>query len=174
MPIVPDTKSWTWVLDKKCPECAFDASAIDARDVPELTRSNAAAWPAVLRRPDVATRPDDDTWSALEYAAHVRDVYRTMNTRFTLMLDQDDPRFANWDQDATAVAERYNEQDPAVVSAELVEAGLAVAATISGVNEGAWHRTGRRGDGARFTVATLAQYFIHDPVHHLYDVSKAR
>ena len=31
------------------------------------------------------------------------------------MLDHDDPLFANWDQDATAVAERYHEQDPVVV-----------------------------------------------------------
>lgn len=173
MPIVPDTKNWTWVLEKECPECGFDASAIDPGDVPELTRRNTAAWPAVLAREDVTTRPDDDTWSALEYGAHVRDVFRTMNTRFTVMLTQDDPQFADWDQDATAVADRYNEQDPATVSAELVEAGLAVAATIAQVRDDAWHRTGQRGDGARFTVATLAQYFIHDPVHHLYDVTKA-
>jgi hypothetical protein len=173
MPIVPDTKNWTWVLERECPECGFDASAIDARDVPELTRANVAAWPAVLSRVNVATRPDDATWSPLEYGAHVRDVFRTMNTRFTLMLTQDDPQFADWDQDKTAIEERYNEQDPAVVSEQLVEAGLSVAETISEVADDAWNRTGQRGDGARFTVATLAQYFIHDPVHHLHDVSKA-
>lgn len=172
MPITPDTKNWTWVLEKQCPECGFDSSAVDAHDVAELTRRNLAEWPAVLERADVAVRPNDDTWSALEYGAHVRDVFRTMNTRFEAMLTQDDPQFANWDQDATAEAERYNEQDPAVVSAELVEAGRAVAATIEGVPDDAWQRTGVRGDGAHFTVATLAQYFIHDPVHHLYDVSK--
>jgi hypothetical protein len=173
MPIVPDTKNWTWVLEKECPECGFDASVVDALDVPEMTRRNVAAWPAVLERHDVAVRPDDHTWSALEYGAHVRDVFRTMAGRFDLMLTQDDPEFADWDQDATAVAERYNEQDPAVVSEQLVEAGLAVAEIISDVPDGAWNRTGKRGDGARFTVSSLARYFIHDPVHHLYDVSKA-
>ena len=35
-------------------------------------------------------------------------------------------------------------------------------------------RTGRRSDGAHFTVETFARYFIHDPVHHLYDVTRAR
>jgi hypothetical protein len=173
MPIIPDTKNWTWVLDRECPECGFDASATDPHDVPELTRRNVAAWPAVLERDDVTKRPNEGTWSALEYAAHVRDVFRTMNTRFRLMLEEDDPQFADWDQDATAVLERYNEQDPAVVSAELQEAGLIVAATIAGVAEGDWQRTGLRGDGARFTVESLARYFIHDPVHHLYDVSTA-
>jgi hypothetical protein len=154
MPIVPDTKNWTWVLESECPECGFDASRVDAHDVPELTRRTVA------------------TWSALEYGAHVRDVFHTMAGRFTLMLEHDDPEFENWDQDATAVAERYNEQDPAVVSAQLVDAGLAIAKLIADVPEDAWDRTGRRGDGARFTVATLAQYFIHDPVHHLHDVTK--
>ena len=33
------------------------------------------------------------------------------------MLTQDAPTFANWDQDETAVADRYGEQDPATVAA---------------------------------------------------------
>jgi len=24
MPIMPDTKDWTWVLRRACPECGFD------------------------------------------------------------------------------------------------------------------------------------------------------
>lgn len=27
MAIVPDTKDWTWVLERACPECGFDASS---------------------------------------------------------------------------------------------------------------------------------------------------
>jgi len=34
----------------------------------------------------------------------------------------------------------------------------------------AWTRTGRRTDGARFTVETFGQYYAHDWVHHLHDV----
>jgi hypothetical protein len=37
-----------------------------------------------------------------------------------------------------------------------------------------WRRTGNRGDGARFTVETFARYLMHDPVHHLYDVTGRR
>ena len=59
------------------------------------------------RRPAAAR-----VWSPLEYACHVRDVFRLFDTRLHLMLDEDDPLFANWDQDETAVAERYSEQDP--------------------------------------------------------------
>lgn len=30
-----------------------------------------------------------------------------------------------------------------------------------------WARTGRRGDGKDFTVASFAAYFLHDVEHHL-------
>ncbi len=30
---------------------------------------------------------------------------------------------------------------------------------------------GLRSDGSAFTVESLAAYFIHDPIHHLHDVS---
>ncbi|HEY0259133.1 MAG TPA: DinB family protein [Lacisediminihabitans sp.] len=170
MPIIPDTKDWTWVLERPCPECGFDASGISGTDVPSILRANAAAWPVVLRRTDVAVRPDETTWSPLEYAAHVRDVFRVFHARLGLMLDQDDPLFPNWDQDETAVAERYNEQDPAVVSAELLESAERLAAAFGSVPDDSWPRPGRRGDGASFTVATLGRYLVHDPIHHLWDV----
>jgi len=95
MAITPDTKNWTWVLEKPCPECAFDASTFEATDVADMIRANAAAWPAVLERDDVRERPDESTWSKLEYAAHVRDVFRIYLYRLGLMLAEHDPLFPN-------------------------------------------------------------------------------
>lgn len=171
MVITPDTKDWTWVLERPCPECGFDAATVGLDDIPRLLRANATAWGPVLERPDVTVRPNDHTWSALEYAAHVRDVFRIFSVRLGLMLSEADPLFANWDQDATAVAERYNEQDPAVVGRDLVEAATALADTFAAVSPQERDRTGRRSDGARFTVTSIGQYLMHDPVHHLHDVA---
>ncbi|RZK94618.1 MAG: DinB family protein [Rhodococcus sp. (in: high G+C Gram-positive bacteria)] len=171
MAITPDTKNWTWVLDRACPDCGFDSAATPYDDIPALVRANADAWSPVLARPAVTVRPDAQTWSALEYAAHVRDVFRIFDARLRLMLDETDPLFPNWDQDETAVSERYNEQDPVVVAAELREAGAAVAADFAAVAPELRERTGRRSDGASFTVESLAKYFVHDPIHHLHDVS---
>lgn len=174
MPITPDTKNWTWVIEKPCPDCGFDASTFAATDVARLVRENAAAWPAVLAHPRVAERPDDATWSGLEYAAHVRDVLRLYRARLALMLETDDPLYPNWDQDATAIAERYNEQSPPVVTVELTDAAAALAADFDTVEGDAWQRPGRRSDGVVFTVETFAKYFIHDPIHHLWDVRTLR
>ena len=170
MTITPDSKDWTWVLERPCPECGFVASDVQFDEIPSAIRRNAAAWIPVLQRTGVAVRPDENTWSGLEYAAHVRDVFRIFDERLALMLNEDDPLFANWDQDATALAERYNEQDPSVVAAELTEAAESVAAAFEAVPESERGRPGRRSDGASFTVTTMGQYFMHDPAHHLHDV----
>jgi len=171
MPIMPDTKDWTWVLRRACPQCGFDAQQFPRERIGAMIRDNAGQWQVVLARPDVGARPDDTTWSPLEYACHVRDVFRLYDERLRLMLTQDDPLYPNWDQDATAVADRYDEQNPQTVAAELKAAGEQVASRFDGVTGDGWPRTGRRSDGASFTVETFARYFAHDWVHHLWDVT---
>lgn len=170
MTVTPDTKDWTWVIEKRCPECGFDAAAVSLADLPDLVRGNAAAWPAVLSRPDVRQRPEPGTWSPLEYGCHVRDACRVFTDRLRLMLTADDPPFANWDQDATAIEQAYADQDPRQVAADLVRNADEFAEEFGAVRPDQWDRTGRRSNGSVFTVATLARYFAHDPVHHLHDV----
>jgi len=128
-----------------------------------MTRPSATAIPAWCNH--------EVTWSPLEYGCHVRDVFRRFDERLELMLTQDDPLFPNWDQDATAVTERYAGQDPAQVSDELHQAAQTIAASFTAVTGDQWQRPGRRSDGAAFSVTTLARYFMHDPIHHLWDVT---
>ncbi len=170
MPIEPDTKDWTWVLERPCEECGFAPAAVDVTMLPDLVHDNTRGWYGALDGADAAVRPDDHTWSRLEYACHVRDVHRLFAERVRLMLDEDDPVFANWDQDVTAVESRYSEQDPATVSVELVEAAADTAALFAGIREDQWPRVGRRSNGSVFTVATLGVYYLHDIVHHLVDI----
>ncbi|MDT0164631.1 DinB family protein [Actinotalea sp. AC32] len=170
MSIEPDTKDWTWVLERPCPECAFVATSVTGPEIPRLTQECAQAWEVVLARPEVRERPEPTVWSPLEYGAHVRDVCRVMDRRVRLMLSEDSPTFENWDQDATAEAERYAEQDPAVVAREVRSAADAITARFHAVHDDAWDRPGLRSNGSRFTVLTLGQYFLHDVVHHLHDV----
>jgi hypothetical protein len=172
VPIVPDTKSWTWVLERACPDCGFDTSTFPREDVGRLIRENAAAWPAVLANPAARQRPSDDVWSALEYGCHVRDVFRLYDMRLRRMLTEDNPTYENWDQDTTAIEDHYDAQDPAVVAPEIERAASALADRFDGVHGQQWQRTGTRSDGARFTVDSFGRYLIHDPVHHLWDVEQ--
>jgi hypothetical protein len=172
MTIVPDDKNWTWVLERECPECGFDAPAADVERAGATIRAMSAAWDAVLRRPTVRDRPSPSVWSPLEYGCHVRDVFRVFDDRLSLMLAEEHPRFANWNQDVTAIEDRYGEQDPETVASQLVEAAAVLAARFDGVDDDEWPRTSERSDGSVFTVDSFARYLLHDPIHHLWDVGE--
>jgi hypothetical protein len=169
--VTPDTKDWTWVLERPCPECGFDSRTVRREEIPVRLRANATEWRALLAGGRVRRRPRPGVWSPLEYGCHVRDACRVYDERVRLMLATDDPAYPNWDQDDTAVAERYGEQDPAAVAAELVAAAGALADRFAGVTGDGWPRTGRRGDGAGFTVDSISRYLLHDVVHHVHDVT---
>ncbi len=169
--LTPDTKDWTWVLARPCPECGFVASETERDGFGAAFRANAAAFEAALRDPGASRRPQPDVWSPTEYACHVRDVHTIFDERVRSMRDQDEPTFANWDQDQTAVEQRYDLQDPAEVAPALVAAAERVATTYDAMPDGAWGRRGFRSNGSQFTIDSLARYHLHDVVHHLWDVT---
>ena len=99
-------------------ECGFDGSGFGGAAASAI-RANAEEWAGLLHaatptdgRTTSAGRRRADRWSDLEYAAHVRDVYRLYLERLTLMLDQDDPVYPNWDQDRAAVDGGYGGWTP--------------------------------------------------------------
>ena len=168
---VPDTRDWTWVIHEPCPDCGFDPGTVEHHAIPRLTRDHAIAIAQRLDRDDAAVRPAPEVWSALEYGCHVRDVCALFADRLHRMLTEDDPLFANWDQDETALEQRYWAQQPAEVGAELRRNADVIAAAFAAVEGAKWQRPGRRDNGSTFTVDTFARYFLHDLAHHAWDVS---
>ena len=171
MTIAKDTKDWTWVLDRPCPECGFDATAVQRLRIAAMIRQNAAQWPALLDHPEARRRPSPAVWSALEYGCHVRDVFRVYDVRLTRMRHEVDPLYPNWDQDETAIDERYEAQHPREVAVALQVAAERLAENFDQVSGDQWLRTGRRSDGARFSIDSFARYLVHDPIHHVHDVA---
>lgn len=192
MSIAPDVKNWTWVLERSCPECGFDASTVAYDTVAGLTRDYAGRMVGTLGRKNAAERPDVQTWSPMEYAAHVRDVCRIFAYRMAIAARTDavDPRvpgfaargqdadetpdgmpvFSDWDQNITAVMARYSDQNPATVAGELTVAAETMAQVLESIPAPALGLRVRRSDGSVFTVETLSRYFVHDVIHHVHDV----
>ena len=169
---LPDTKDWTWTLTRRCDQCGLSAGEIDPADFAERAFIAAEEWVQILRSsPAVSARPQPDVWSPLEYGAHVRDVYRLFDARLAQILSEDTPTFANWNQDETAIKERYKEQDPEVVADELEAAAQRFVARMQSLTAEQYGRRGIRSNGMEFTVVTLVQYFLHDVIHHLWDVT---
>lgn len=167
-----DDKDWTWVLRTECTECRFDVRHFPREQISNLIRDNAVRWIPILELDDerLRRRPRPDRWSALEYAAHVRDVFELFDHRLDLMLTEDAPHFPNWNQDETALDKHYDEADPADVLEDLQANATRLAVRFAAVSGAQWERTGHRSDGASFTVESFARYLIHDPEHHRHDV----
>jgi len=170
MTIIPDEKDWTWILERPCPECHFDVATLDLTLMPSLVLSLSHAWQQALTQPDVERRLTPKKWSTLEYACHVRDVFSLFASRLHAMIEEDGAKFLNWDQDAAATAGRYDEQLPSAVSGELGQAAALLEEQFALVEGDLWNHRGLRSNGSVFTIATFAQYFAHDPIHHLYDI----
>lgn len=168
-PARPDPTDWTVVIEEGCPQCGFRP----IRPLSEIAHRLSASigrWQAVLDRPEVAVRPEPDVWSPLEYACHVLDINRVFTIRVEEMHSEDTPTFAEWDGELAAVAEDYNARDPRSVASDYEIAARRAAELFDSLEEDAWQRPGLRADGMRFTIATLADYWLHEVQHHLADV----
>jgi len=175
MNIPPETKDWTWVLAERCPECGFDTSEPARDDLSALATMIGDRWVAAIADlADPGTRPEPLVWSPLEYACHVRDVFALGTYRTGLMVNEDLPTFANWDQDTTAVDDDYASQDINEVSTQLAANVAEFSAYLDSLPDDAWPRAGQRSDGAGFTVESFTRYVLHDPIHHLTDITGQR
>ena len=167
--VAPDDKDWTFVITQGCADCGFDPT-YEVPSTGSRLRAVVPRYDAALKRPDVTERPAPTVWSILEYSCHVRDVCQVFGERLRQMLAEDDPLFANWDQDRAAIEGRYWAQQPDRVAHELADFASVTADAFDAVTDDQWPRTGRRSNGSVFTVATLAVYFLHDVEHHLHDI----
>lgn len=169
---VPDTDDWTWVLEQRCPQCRIEVGALSARELPQIAADYVHRFRELLETgTDVAVRPDLKTWSVLEYGAHLRDVSEVFRTRVRAMLLREGPSYEDWDQEQAAKDGQYSVLDPIGVADDLrISAGdlLRDAGALSAEE---LQREGYRSDGYTFTIETLLQYYLHELVHHWWDVS---
>lgn len=167
-PSLPDTTDWTTVLDAGCDECGYRPH--DPAATSDRLASARDRWRAVLRRPGVEARPAPRVWSPLEYAGHCRDLIEVLGDRVAAMLDRDEPTYADFDGEQAVVEHEYWRSDPDDLAHRLDAATTRALQILDRVAPADRDRTGRRGDGYVFTVASLCQYIVHDVEHHLHDV----
>ncbi|MGW9197514.1 DinB family protein, partial [Micromonospora chersina] len=160
----------------RCDECLFVYSALGSGDLPQRLRDVAAQYPGALRGvPDPRRRPAPEVWSPLEYACHVRDVFRVQRERLALALRVDEPEFHPMGRDELVISERYNAQDPQVVLADLAAAADGFAARFGALGEVELARTGVYPWPQREarTLRWLGRHTVHEAEHHLLDIRRA-
>ena len=162
-----------------CGECGFVYDDLAPADIPDAIRSFAKRYRAPLTRflPGedgdslLRQRPAPDTWSALEYAAHVRDVFAWYDGWIRQCLAEDRPVLEGPGRDEAAVERRYNEDDPVVVAEAVAANAERLASTVESVPDDGWERTGVRGDEERSVLFT-SRRAVHEGSHHLLDIGR--
>ncbi|WP_159079149.1 DinB family protein [Plantactinospora sp. BC1] len=160
---------------ERCDECGFDYSSVPAEALPDRLCGFGSRYSTGLRAArDPRRRPAERVWSPLEYACHVRDVFRVQGERLALALAVDEPEFTPMGRDERAVADAYNEQDPVVVLGELDAAAGELATAFGRLGPAELARTGSYPWPQRQvrTMLWLGRHSVHEGEHHLLDIGR--
>ncbi len=166
----------------KCEECGFDNAAADNEELAASIGAFGKRYRAPLTRflPNedadalVRRRPAPDVWSALEYAAHYRDVIGFYAGRIDAMLSQDRPQLGPFDIEGEAKRGNYNALDPAIVADQIGAALETVHARLAALPPGDWSRVGVASDGtSERDIRNMASRLTHEGGHHLLDIGRS-
>lgn len=169
----------TAAAEPPCDECGFDYEALAPADIPAAIRSFAKRYRAPLTRflpgedgdAVVRARPAPETWSALEYACHVRDVFANYARWIGETLAADRPVLDGPSPDELAATGRYNESDPVAVVDAVAANAERLADRVAAVPDDGWDRVGLRRGGER-SVLLSGRRAVHEGSHHLLDIGR--
>lgn len=116
----------------------------------------------VLRRRDAAGK-----WSMIENAAHVRDIERVYQERFSKMPFTEKPAFWLLDNDRAAAQLKYGESDPAAVAKEFKRLRDDTVLLLRALPAAAWQRTGVHPEGGELTLEKLAERLTEHDARHI-------
>ena len=119
---------------------------------------------------DLRLRPQPEVWSAIEYAAHTRDIIALHVYGVEQALTVDEPVFPQIDDDLVeSAAATYRDADSDKVAAELTSQAIRLARIAHDAGDEVWAR-GLTIGGTRSDVRRLLEHALHDSLHHLGDV----
>lgn len=157
-----------------CEQCGFDGGDFDNDQLLGALRDLGPQWRELLARANgkLRVRPGPDVWSAIEYAAHSRDVSALHAFGVEQALTVDEPVFpAVADDIADQAAANYNTEDPATVVDALDREATRLAQLAADAGPDAWTRGLTLGED-RSDVRRMLEHALHDSTHHLQDVER--
>jgi hypothetical protein len=160
---------------EQCDACDFDGGRYDDASLLDALRGLGPQWRALLAlytRPELRNRPEPEVWSAIEYAAHSRDITALHVYGVEQALTLDEPALPEIAGDLVdAVAGGYGTEDPGAVVDALEKESTHLAQLAADAGPGAWSRGLTIGQ-ERIEVRRLLEHALHDSVHHVDDVER--
>lgn len=158
-----------------CVACGFDGAEYDDAALVRAVRSLGPTWRTIVEASgeELRVRPEPRTWSAIEYAAHSRDVTALHAFGVEQALTTDEPTFPAIDGEdlVQSAATSYVEADPEQVVVELEAHASRLARLADDAGPGTWTR-GLTIGGSRMDVRRLLEHALHDSLHHVGDVER--
>jgi hypothetical protein len=158
---------------ESCVACEFDGSLFDADQLLVAIRALGLEWSTLLldAGDDLRVRPAPETWSAIEYAAHSRDITALHVFGVDQALKRDEPVLPEIaaDELIAEASTTYATADPALVASELGDQTRLLADLAEAAGTASWGRGITIGSSRR-DVRSLLEHALHDSHHHLVDV----
>jgi hypothetical protein len=160
-----------------CPECGLDYDAVSPDDIVVAVRSFPRRYREALEGASddgVRARPAPEVWSALEYTAHLADLFPAFTDSVRRMrTGQEIDADRWWDADARATEQKYADRDPDDVLRELTANAGRLADALSGVDADEWTTTTAEFPWGERDLLVTARNAVHEGSHHLRDVQHA-
>ena len=157
-----------------CNACGFDGARYTDTSLLNALRALGSRWRSLLsgRGRELRQRPGPEVWSALEYAAHSRDITALHVFGVEQALTVDEPTFPPIGDDLVdSAAANYNIEDPAEVLDALTEQADRLARLADDAGPDRWSRGLTIGED-RSDIHRLLEHALHDSLHHLGDVER--
>lgn len=166
---------------ERCEECGWQAAHVTSVNAEATLKDLGPQYRAALTRlptdPDdlLRRRPAAGVWSALEYAAHVRDVIAVWSAALHKLLTEDHPVLPRPDPsiaDEAAAAGTYNTLDPSLTADELAANANRTARKVTTVGANQWDQVIALGD-EELSAIGIVRKVSHEGAHHLLDLSRS-
>jgi len=158
-----------------CGACGFDGTTYEEDSLLAALRALGPSWHTLIGSSGelLRIRPQPEIWSAIEYAAHSRDVTALHAFGVEQALTNDEPTFPAIDGEELihASSESYRDADPDQVVLELGAEATRLARLADDAGRQSWTRGLTIGD-SRMDVRRLLEHALHDSLHHLDDVER--
>lgn len=157
-----------------CDECRFVASDYTRSDLVSTLRVTAPMWRTTVEGIDdeiLRQRPSPEVWSALEYAAHTRDITRVLAIMAGFAIELDEPHL---DVEPTSPDGMAAPEVPASIDIAIDQIDSAAAQFqdgVAGLDDAGWSRSVSLAD-EKHDVTWIVGHAVHDATHHLKDVGR--
>jgi hypothetical protein len=161
---------------ERCDGCGFEWDAVPVEEIRPRLHAAAEQFRVVFAAGGsrLLERPDPDTWSAVEYGCHVRDVLLNVRDRMIVGLAQDNPTPKPMFAALRVDAGLYAADHPDNLAVEIPIAAGLLDRTLAALTDDqlgrrifyAWPRPVSR------TLRWVAAQALHEAEHHLGDVNR--